>query len=600
MRIATVHIEGLRALDRFDIEFDPVTVLIGPNGAGKSTVLQALDFFFNGAPVVAADVTIGKGPDVAVRVTFTDIDMSDRAALGSYATGQAMTLERRWQNGETKLTGRGRRFPGFHQIRSATGAVAVRAEYNSVRQSNPTLALPPVRSAGQVDIALRAWEHANDSQCVDEEVDATHLFGIAGSGKLAECIRFVRVPALPDDAANGEGAVAKRLLQLKAEQRAAADAKTQGFRRTAQDKYRKVVETANRKRLRAISRSLQRHLSYFLPGAKLRLSLISSELRLPALDMEIEAGEMDEVTRLERQGHGFQRAFLIAALEMLATESVSSKTFRIVLGIEEPELYQHPTRLRRLARVLEALADRRKSQFQVCYTTHSPLLVDQRRYERIRLLGRGPHPGPLRTCTRATTSAVAQKLTVSTSEVQRKLSGTLDARFNEAFFARAVILTEGPSDVGAVMGAADRMKIDFDARGIAVLGGVGKTGLAVRWAVLAALGIPCLVIFDGDANCGPKDRALNRRLNLHIQTVLGVNTPADFPLDTCAPDHACFRDNLERYLESQCPTFKQRLNAVGGSHHSKPAESYRRAVAGVNPIPPVLRHVVDRAVQLAS
>lgn len=36
--------QNYRALNDFEIEFDPLTVLVGPNGAGKSTVLRAVDF----------------------------------------------------------------------------------------------------------------------------------------------------------------------------------------------------------------------------------------------------------------------------------------------------------------------------------------------------------------------------------------------------------------------------------------------------------------------------------------------------------------------------------------------------------------------------
>lgn len=42
-RIASVRIEGLRAIDKLELELDGLTVLIGENGTGKSTVLEALE-----------------------------------------------------------------------------------------------------------------------------------------------------------------------------------------------------------------------------------------------------------------------------------------------------------------------------------------------------------------------------------------------------------------------------------------------------------------------------------------------------------------------------------------------------------------------------
>lgn len=161
MRISKVRIEGLRALNDFEVDLDPVTILIGANGAGKSTVLEALDFFFNDSPLSDADLSHAHPKDaIAVRVTFTELDSNDRNELGSYASGQALTLERRWTNGKSKLTGRGRRFPGFRPIREASTATERRAAYNALRDGPPKFELPPVRSEREVHTAMAAWEHA--------------------------------------------------------------------------------------------------------------------------------------------------------------------------------------------------------------------------------------------------------------------------------------------------------------------------------------------------------------------------------------------------------------------------------------------------------
>ena len=63
-----------------------------------------------------------------------------------------------------------------------------------------------------------------------------------------------------------------------------------------------------------------------------------------------------------------------------------------MLTIEEPELYQHPSRQRHFAEVLIKAATSMEPMFggstQVIYTTHSPLFVGLDRFNYIRVLGK--------------------------------------------------------------------------------------------------------------------------------------------------------------------------------------------------------------------
>ena len=90
---------------------------------------------------------------------------------------------------------------------------------------------------------------------------------------------------------------------------------------------------------------------------------------------QIKLREDDYASKVERTGHGLQRAFIVTMLQHLAAArtpktSLENKTLEddlklptvatempnLVLAIEEPELYQHPSRQRHLASVLLNLA----------------------------------------------------------------------------------------------------------------------------------------------------------------------------------------------------------------------------------------------------
>ena len=117
---------------------------------------------------------------------------------------------------------------------------------------------------------------------------------------------------------------------------------------------------------------------------------------------------------VERTGHGLQRTFIVTMLQHLAAargvemtpedgvseenasqESGGTHLPSLVLAIEEPELYQHPSRQRHWASVLLKLATGTTpgvaKNTQVVYTTHSPLLVGLDRFEHIRVLRKSTH-----------------------------------------------------------------------------------------------------------------------------------------------------------------------------------------------------------------
>ena len=69
-------------------------------------MLHALEWFFRGGSLDLEDVS-GRDPekDIKVEVAFTDLTPADRAAFGSYAIGDSLTLWRiRYANGDEKLT----------------------------------------------------------------------------------------------------------------------------------------------------------------------------------------------------------------------------------------------------------------------------------------------------------------------------------------------------------------------------------------------------------------------------------------------------------------------------------------------------------------
>lgn len=169
------------------------------------------------------------------------------------------------------------------------------------------------------------------------------------------------------------------------------------------------------------------------------------------------------------------------------------------MAIEEPELYQHPNRQRHLSNVLLELAEGKTpgvaEQTQIIYTTHSPLLVDIKRFNKVRVLRkvRKEDNEPKQTkviCTNLNEIAgIIEKAyekpqgTYTAQTLEPRLKTLMTPWMNEGFFADVAVFVEGEEDRAAVLGIANAMDYDLESEGISVIPCMGKNNLCKPIAI---------------------------------------------------------------------------------------------------------------------
>jgi len=324
MRLRTVQIKNYRCLADLHVDMTDLTILLGPNSAGKSSLLHALDFFFKGRELEPADVFGGRDATISVECTFDNLNDADSGALGPYAAGDQVVLRRGWKPGEDqKFTGRGRRFPGFDEIKSKAGRERT-AAYKTLREGQQDLALPLATNIAAVDQAMLTFEQENPDRCeIVEDQDASQLFGYksVGKSKLAERFPFVFVPAISDaagEAVEKRGSLLSQLLTAVAEQRAAANEGLKEIETETQAKYEAAIATSHGPVLKDLGSRLSEQLRRYVPSAEIKLEPAAASFSIDPPRIDLRGGEEQELTDLGRQGHGFQRAFVISILEYLA------------------------------------------------------------------------------------------------------------------------------------------------------------------------------------------------------------------------------------------------------------------------------------------
>lgn len=627
MKLKELWVEGFRCFDTASLQVDDLTVLLGSNSAGKSSLLRALKFVFDGDALSRDDVFAdGREPRVTVRLTFDGLSPADRTLLGPYGQADRLVLTQTWVDGVVSLSGRALRYPLFDDVRRIENGNDRKAAYKDFRSAHSELKLPQTNRIAEADQALLTWEMEHASECEAREEDATKFFGYAsvGRGILSRRFKFVFVPGLRDaaqEATEAKGTLLQRLLGAITEQRAEANAELQALEERTRSEYTNLIAKAHAPTLSGLAQKLRSQMRRYVPNAEVELEPEETPLRIGPPTIRLRGGEARHLTDLSRQGHGFQRTFIIAALEYLAQVSADEEGGEdrptLFLAIEEPELYQHPPRARHFANTLRALAAP-AGAVQVCYATHSPYFVDAADFASVRLCRRRVRDAdsPLAgTVAMADVPAIQEHLAVAyRGNVREYLARTLQPRFQEAFFAQAVLLVEGATDTAVFEQVGKMLGRDLLANGV-VCADVSKTVLPLAHTVLTSLEIPVFVVFDGDAHtadqavcdvCGRGDK--NRRTeasrrNVAILEELGQEA-VDFPSDTVAADWAVFREDLERFLAVEAEGFARAATEIAAETHWKKKSPEVHAAAleriGIDSVPSVLVEIVRRVLGLAD
>ncbi len=664
MRISRIEISNFRSIKHVVIDVEPYTALIGTNGAGKSAVLYALDWFFKGGPLEVSDVhrsvdaksgeTIEPTPETVVEVAISFIDLSqrDRERLERYGRGGDATFKRSWslEAAKDKIVGNALQGPGFADIRVMSKVGEFRPAYKTLRETMPELPdLGASPSKDQVVDALVGWENdtTNRAKLISVDADdASHMFGFTGSSVIRQCVQMVLVPAATDisDQVNGvsKGSTLNDLigtLMSAATTKAKAEwteKHSEAIAELATSMSTSVLDSAGLQ-----SDRVNDKLKSLVPN-----SLVEFTATVPDWTPTPSATVRTDVTidglrnDVSRQGHGVQRAVLIAMLHALVPDEALVKAGHgpqegedendaderlkaalsdlphTLICIEEPEIYQHPIRARAFARVLSELAS--SQNVQIIMATHSPYFTRPDQFGGVRrfcLSGCETF-----TCA-ASLSDVAKIAECTEDKVEKIVQKRLPTIFAEGFFADAAVLMEGDTDVAVLTAIAEKKGKPFDVAGVCLIDVSGKTAIAVPHAIMTQLGVPVYVVCDGDYlnaelkypqsrdadkpdNKTDREKAHNSHQSATEKLVnwlpndaaaVSGNVPYGFgDPNVISTKYAIWNNDIESELQSW-PSFIAALAASGFSLRCKNLLAYREAVldADLDDMPASLGVAVD-------
>lgn len=409
MKIRSIRIQNFRSFQDETVALNRYSCFVGPNGAGKSSVLAALNVFFREQSGAPTDITKLIDEDyfekntadpVRITITFDNMNPAAQAGLSDYVRQNELVVTAEAMFDANTGIGAVRHFgqrSGMEEFRSffegdkaGLKAGELARIYDALREQFPDL--PNARSKDDKADALRAYEAAHPDNCVLIPSE-DNFYGVNSTGKLASFVQWVYVPAVKDaveEGQEGKNTALGKLIARAVRTRTNFEAELETLKSQTLTSYRDLLER-NQASLSDIAQSLQRRLeSWAHPNVRLGITWLSDPNKSVVLQQPvagIKTGEGDFLGSLSRMGHGLQRSYLLALLQELAgSEAPDAPT--LILGCEEPELYQHPPQARHLADVFSELANENN---QILVTTHAPLFVSGEGFENVRLVRR-PSP----------------------------------------------------------------------------------------------------------------------------------------------------------------------------------------------------------------
>jgi len=437
----------------------------------------------------------------------------------------------------------------FEAVDNKAKVAELQPIFQKIRDHFPDL--PEASTKKDMTAALRDYEEKHPVLCRLVEDDNQFYGWSKGVNLLARHVQWVYVPAVKDASSEQDeagktalGQLLKRTIRTKVD----FEGDLRELRALVESRYEAIVN-GNKEVLADLQDSIETRLkAWASPRARLLLNWHyeadkTFSINEPAARASI--GDASFIGEVARLGHGMQRGFVVALLQELAlSQPESSPT--LLLGFEEPELYQHPPQAQHLASLLERMCEDGDSNTQVLVTTHSPYFVSGRGFESVRLL-RKDADGATQVAhstfgkMEARLADALQEPPKSQTSLMARVQQIMQPSQNELFFTKLAVLVEGPEDIayiGTYMQLSDRWE-EFRKRGCHFVIAEGKGNMSRLAAIALELEIPLFLVFDADAHTRNQD-ALgdHEKNNACLLRLMGAEDQDPLP-----PDHV-WRDNL--------------------------------------------------------
>lgn len=575
MLLKSIRIQNLRTFSNQTIEIDDYTCLVGPNGSGKSTILCALNIFFRESEHSSVDLTCLEEQDfhnrrtenpVQVTVTFANLSANAQDDLKEYYRNGELTITAQaiWDPVEKCAIVKhyGERLameefaPFFEAYNDNKPAAELKEIFANIKASFSELKATTKEGMRE---ALRDYESKHPERCKLIPSEDQFYGATKGSNRIAKYVQWVYVPAVKDAVSEQIGSKDTALAKLVArvvQSKVSFQEPLKQIRDKAMKEYQELL-AQKQSALADVSKQLADLVAqYAHPDAKCRIEWTQD----PEKSVKVEeplaallAGEGAFEGGVARFGHGLQRSLLLGLLQLVAGVGDSGGP-KLLIGIEEPELFQHPPQARHLAEVLQNLSEKNT---QIIVSTHSPYFVVGKGVESVRMIRKNVLTG-FSTATSVTFGEIADAISGGTGEdapkelegIRARIHQELQPLRNEIFFSAFIFLVEGLEDIAYITAHLHLTGkwTEFRRLGCHLVPAEGKSHMPFSLAIMNLMHVPFFVAWDSDSN--QKNTVQHEKENKTILKLVGEKAPIPFPPNQqISNNYALWKTNLSEAID---------------------------------------------------
>lgn len=457
MKIEEVRIENFRHIEDLTLKIGDMLALIGPNNVGKSSILKAIQAFCepkNSIPTTDFNEANGY-PDIEITITFSNLTEEDKKRYASrILNGEKLIVKKKWANGTRK--------PDFFskELQPIDANLAdMKSNWKDLRDDN-TWKIRAETEGKAFRLKDEVIEFVNlylDSNQDDFEWEETWVPNPSGfqeilTHHMPEVIFVEGVVDVPEQATTKQGTIFTQILALLVEEALENDENA----KETYEQVKKLVSRISQKPLEEVERiesikKLEDDLADCMPaGMNAKFIIDATEIPFSRLIQQVAKLKVDDgiATPLENKGHGMQRAAVFSLLRTYSSlkrrreseapdekKDTSLKRPHLFL-VEEPELYLHPQAQHQMADSFQDLVD---DGNQIIFSTHSPVLIDLSRAERVCILNKNKNGDLIK-------KQLYVELFENDDRSRFKLLEYMNPHRSELFFAKRTVFVEGESD----------------------------------------------------------------------------------------------------------------------------------------------------------
>lgn len=516
MKIESLTISNWRSIKHLEIAFQDLMIFIGQNNHGKSNVLSALLFFFG--EIKPQDLDFNRGTqELFVEITFSDLDRTDKTTFKKYLTADESIRVRK-----LAYVGGNFEYRGYIQnpveewLRETNATTLSKREVAESLPFHPFLpATGRLTKQDIVDAQAKYIEQNLDAIAFNFEIEETNFLGLksVAKGIFGDIYFIPAVKDATDDFSSKEACAFGKLYSSIIESMSANNPDW----KDTKAKLSSLFSTLNR--LNNDGEDNPNRPEELVNFEK----VLSTELNAwgAEIDVEVIPPNIDDVFRantqvwindgvrtdIRRKGHGLQRALTFALIKVIsdnlktarakaapdlgATRTASASTYFI---LEEPELYLHPQAQRALFDSLVSLSE---SKNQVLMCTHASALIDVERYKSICIVKKDSDVVGTQVC------QCTDDIFTGDKKKDFNLSYWINPDRSELFFAKRVLLVEGPTDKTVIPLLAKQLGVfRFD---YTLVDCGSKDNIPLYCQLLNKFRIPYIAIYDKDHQAAKGD-----------------------------------------------------------------------------------------------